>query len=234
MKIILKNKPKNVTIIEGFPGFGLVGSISTEFLIQHLDADKIGIVTSEKFLPITAVHDGQVVEPLSIYYSKKYNIVIVHALSGMTGLEWSIAEMLGTLCKTLSAKELISIEGIMSKEGGGKVYYYSNIGGSEKKLKNLGVETLKEGIIMGVTGALITNTKNHTGFFVESNLQVADSMAAARIIETLDKYLGLKVDTKPLQQAAAEFEGKLKNIMEQSKAAVQVQEKKSEGLNYLG
>ena len=234
MKIILRNKPKNVTIIEGFPGFGLVGSISTEFLIQHLAAEKIGIVTSEKFLPITAVHDGQVVEPLSIYHSKKHNIVIVHALSGMTGLEWNIAEMLGTLCKTLSAKELISIEGIMSKAGGGKVYYYSNMSGSDKKLKGLGVETLKERIIMGVTGALITNTKNHTGFFVESNLQVADSMAAARIIETLDKYLGLKVDTKPLQQAAAEFETKLKTILEQSKAAVQVQEQKTEGLNYLG
>ena len=234
MKIVLKKRPSGVTIIEGFPGFGLVGSIATEFLLQHLEAEKIGSVTSDKFMPITAVHDGEIIEPLSIYYSKKHNVVVVHALAGMAGLEWQISDMLVALSNTLKAKELVSIEGVMSKQGNAKVYYYTNVEGSKKKLKKLGMETLKEGIVMGVTGAVITKAKNHTCFFVESNMQLADSMAAAKIIETLDKYLGLKVDPKPLLKAAKEFEDKLKLILQQSQQAAKIQQKKEPKLSYMG
>ena len=42
MKFELKKKPKNPTIIEGFPGFGLVGTIASEFLMSHLDCEQIG------------------------------------------------------------------------------------------------------------------------------------------------------------------------------------------------
>ena len=42
MKIILKKVPRNPIIIEGFPSFGLVGTITTEFLLEHLKAELIG------------------------------------------------------------------------------------------------------------------------------------------------------------------------------------------------
>ena len=43
MEIKLTKKPQNPTLIEGFPGFGLIGTITTEFLIEHLKAEKIGV-----------------------------------------------------------------------------------------------------------------------------------------------------------------------------------------------
>ena len=64
MKIELYKKPKNVTIIEGFPGFGLVGTITTEFLIDHLKAEKIGRVFFQDLAPLIAVHEGKIVEPI--------------------------------------------------------------------------------------------------------------------------------------------------------------------------
>ncbi|MBW2989975.1 PAC2 family protein, partial [Candidatus Woesearchaeota archaeon] len=42
MQIKLWKKPKNPIIIEGFPGFGLVGTIASEFLIDHLKTELIG------------------------------------------------------------------------------------------------------------------------------------------------------------------------------------------------
>ena len=45
MEIKLNRKPKNPIIIEGFPGIGFIGSITTEFLVEHLKAEKIGIRT---------------------------------------------------------------------------------------------------------------------------------------------------------------------------------------------
>ena len=66
MKLVLTKKPKNVTIIEGFPGFGLIGTIATEFLLEHLDTEKIGIVEMDEIPAMIAIHQNKVVEPISI------------------------------------------------------------------------------------------------------------------------------------------------------------------------
>jgi len=42
MRIKLEKKPKEVIVIEGFPGFGLIGTIATEYLVQHLKCEFIG------------------------------------------------------------------------------------------------------------------------------------------------------------------------------------------------
>jgi uncharacterized protein len=236
MKIELTYKPKNPIIIEGFPGFGLVGTIATEFLIKHLNAKPIGKITSSKLLPIAALHESKVVDPLGIYYDKKYNIVIIHALSAVRGLEWLISDALLKLCKDINCKELISIEGIGSQENKLKTFYYSNNPKNIKKFHNIGLEQLKEGMVLGVTGALLLkNRSNVSCVFVESHVSVADSMAAAKVVEVLDKYLGLKVDYKPLIQAAEKFEKTLKVLMEKSKQAVNMpKDEDSHKLDYLG
>ena len=97
MKIELTEKPKNPIIIEGFPGYGLVGTIATEFLIKHLNAKKIGKIWSDELLPIAAVHESKIVEPLGIFYVKKHNLIIIHALSAVRGLEWKISESISTI-----------------------------------------------------------------------------------------------------------------------------------------
>jgi len=39
----LTKKIKNPIVIEGFPGFGLVGTIVTEFLLDHLKCEEVGV-----------------------------------------------------------------------------------------------------------------------------------------------------------------------------------------------
>ena len=70
MKLILSKKPKNVTIIEGFPGFGLIGTIATEYLMEHLETEKIGIVQMDEVPAMIAIHQNKVIEPISIHYNK--------------------------------------------------------------------------------------------------------------------------------------------------------------------
>jgi len=231
MQIHLKQKPKNPTIIEGFPGFGLVATIATEFLIEHLNAKLIGRIELEEVPPVIAVHNNEVVEPLGIFYDKKHNIIILHALTNIAGLEWKISDILVKLHKDLKAKELISIEGVGSpietKDSG--VFFI----GDKKRFEKIGLKPLKEGIIMGVSGALLLRKDVKISFmFAETHSALPDSRAAARIIETLDKYLGLKVDPKPLIEKAEKFESKLKGLLEKGKLAQSQKEKKE--LSYLG
>ena len=77
----MQERPKHPIIIEGFPGFGFVGTIATEFLIKHLKAQPIGKIWSSSLMPIVAIHGGKPVDPLGVYYDKKTNIVIFHAIS---------------------------------------------------------------------------------------------------------------------------------------------------------
>ena len=237
MRIDLIKRPKGVTIIEGFPGFGLVGTISTEFLIDHLQAEKIGRVWSKNIQPMVAVHDSKVVDPIGIFYSSKYNLVILHALTSVNGIEWDLADTLNDLAKQLQAKEIISVEGVgsMDPTKGIKAFYYTK---NVKKWQSVNIEPLKEGIVMGVTGAMLLNLKGTpvSCVFAETHSKLPDSRAAAKVIEVLDNYLGLKVDYKPLLKKADEFEGKIKDILSQTKSAGQDKLKidKARMMDYVG
>lgn len=233
MQIELREKPKNPIIIEGFPGLGLIGTISTEYLIKHLGAKSIGFISSQKITPMVAIHDSKIIQPLEVYYAKSKNIIILHALADVRGMEWDIAEALIELYTTLKAKEIISLEGILGQSKELNSYYFTN-DANNKKISKSKANSLKEGIIMGVTAALLLKNSQltTTGFFVETQSKLPDSRAAAKIIEMLDGYLDLGVDYKPLEKAAAEFEEKLQGYVEKMKVASKKTEEKAE--NYFG
>ena len=233
MELVLEEKPRNPIIIEGFPGFGFVSTITTEFLIEHLNAKLIGRLESEKLVPMVAIHNSKLVDPLGIFYDKKNNIVIFHAITNVVGLEWDITNKLIGLAKELKAKQIITLEGVASMSEEIKAFYFTNNSNIEDKIKKIKIEPLKEGIIMGVTGALLLKTDLPVlGLFAETHSNLPDSRAAAKIIEVLDKYLNLKIDYKPLIAKAEQFETKLKTLMEQSNKAKEEKEKKE--LSYFG
>ena len=223
------------TLIEGFPGFGFVSTIATEFLIKHLGAKQIGMISSDKIQPIAAIHKGQVINPLGIFYDKKTNIVIVQAVTPVEGLEWEIAETVNELAKQLKIKEIIGLEGvnsqITSKEP--KVFFFSKTKSCGDRLNKLKIMPLDEGIIMGVTGALLMKASAPLScLFVEAHSQMPDNKAAAKLIDSLDKYLNLKLDTDPLLNKAKEMEVKLKDLMGKVSEAKDLKVQKN--LDYMG
>ncbi|MBI2109711.1 proteasome assembly chaperone family protein [Candidatus Woesearchaeota archaeon] len=221
LEIKLERKPKRgATIIEGFPGFGLVGTITTEFLIKHLNAKPIGFIQVEDVQPMIAVHGGQPVQPLGIFYDEKNNIMILHALANISGLEWKLADRISALFKMVKAKELISIEGVGTGRPGVEIEESEEIKAfcvsNNKKLAQL-ASPLKEGIVTGVSGALLLKKDIPKSFiFAEAHSELPDSRAAAKIIEILDRYLGLKVDFKPLINQAEKVEIKIKEILQKA------------------
>ena len=236
MEVKLWKKPKNCTIIEGFPGFGLVGTIASEFLIEHLKTEQIGKIIFNEMPAMVAIHEDKVVEPLGIYYNQEYNIVILHAITATTHHEWDMADTIAKLASDLNAREIISLESVGSSEQSedSRVFYYSNSSKSSKLFEKVGLSPLKEGIIIGVTGAVILRSEKVpvSCLFAETHSNLPDSKAAAQIIEGLDKYLGMNIDYKPLLEQAEKFEEKLRNIMQKSQEAQDASDKKR--LSYFG
>jgi len=233
----LDKKPKAKYVIEGFPGFGLVSTIATGFLLDHLNCERIGTYWFEESSPTIAIHQCTAVDPISIFYNKKYNLVIVHSIAPTQGVEWKAADVVLDIAKQVGAKEIISIEGVGSTEpGDSKGYFYTANEKHRKRFEKRGIECLGEGIIVGATAALMLKAPKEgidvCALFAETHSQLPDSKAAAKAIELLDKYLGLDVDYKPLLKQAEEFEGKLRTMMEQSKKARSLKEQKD--ISYVG
>ncbi|MAG45634.1 MAG: hypothetical protein CMH63_02590 [Nanoarchaeota archaeon] len=240
MKLHLEQKPQNVRLVLGFPGFGLVGTIATKFLIEHLDVERIGCVESDKLLPLAAIHKTKLIGPLDLFYCKKFKMVILQTLSEVAGFEWAMAEIIEDLSRQLNVKEIVILEGLPSNKSKSamKTYFYS-----ENHLKmgeKLGLINLQEGIMMGVTAAVMLRVKDIpvSSILAESPSKFPDSEAAAKAIQTLDQYWKIDIDYKPLMKAAQNFESMLKQMMskvqgQQLQGSVK-QSKKSNDLAYIG
>ena len=223
------------TLIEGFPGFGFVSTIATEFLIKHLNAKMIGRITSDKIQPIAAIHKGQVIHPIGIYYDKKNNLMIIQAVTPVDWLEWEIAETVEELCKQVKVKEVIGLEGVNSQVVNKEpnVFCFSKEKTCLSRLEKLKIMPLEEGIIIGVTGALLMKSSSPLScFFVEAHSQMPDNKAAAKLVESVDKYLKLQLDTEPLLDRAKEMEVKLKDLM--GKVSDTKTAKDQRHLDYMG
>ncbi len=236
MQIILKSRPKNPIIIEGFPGIGMVGAIAAEFLVHHLETELIGKIVLDKTPPLVAVHEGQLIEPFSIYYNRKHNLVIIHSIVSTPGAEWSLADAVTSLSNDLKATDIICLEGIGSttETTTSQVFYYSMSARLEKLFIRANAKHLTEGIIMGMTSALLVKAGETpvSCIFAETHTNLPDSKAAAEVIKVLDSILGLDIDYKPLLKIASQFEEKFKGIMVQSEKAKDLQMKKQ--MSYVG
>ena len=236
MEIKFYKKPKNPIIIEGFPGFGLVGTIATEFLIEHLKVELVGKIMYHEMPALAAIHENKIVEPLGLFYSKEHNLLILHAVTASTGFEWDIADAIMQIARDLQASEIISLEGVGSGEEvvAPRPFFYSSDEESQRKFKRYNIEALNEGIIVGVSGALLLKHEEIpiTCIFSETHSNIPDSKAAAKVVETLDKYLSLEVDYKPLLEQAQKFEEKLKNILKKGQEATELSEQKK--MSYVG
>jgi uncharacterized protein len=232
--LVLTKTPKGATVIEGFPGLGLVGTIATGFLLDHLKCEKIGAYYFEDPPATLAVHGDKIIDPIGIYYNKEYNIVVAHAITSAQGMEFHAADLILTLCKQINASQLITLEGVGSSEmEETRGFFYTSHPQMKRTMENLGIDCLGEGIIMGVTAALLMrNQLPMLSLFAETHSKLPDSKAAAKVIEILDKLLGLKVNYEPLLKQAEEFEKKLKGMLSQTMKAQEMRDKKQVG--YIG
>ena len=238
MELILNKKPRpGCILVEGSPGVGLVGTIATEFLIRHLKAEEIGFIRGLGVPPMVALHDNKVVKPMGVYYSPKNNLVILHFISGSLGNEWDLSSLILDFVQKQKIKEIISLESV-AVQGGGilakeKSYYYTNNSDHAKQLKKLGVDELKEGIVMGTTSILISSTTLPlTCLFGETHSKLPDSKAAAGILDVISAFLNLNINVQPLRKSAEEFEKKIRSMVASTNKAQQKDQ--NEQLSYLG
>jgi predicted ATP-grasp superfamily ATP-dependent carboligase len=231
MELRLKKDIHKPIIIQGFPSFGLIGSIITEYLIFELKAQPVGTIYSTEVSPMIAIHDQKPIYPLTLYYVESYNLILIHAIGSFVGLEYNIADVIKELCEKTNCYELISVEGIAdpTKQNQTQVYSFTN------HLSVVPAPKLTEGVIVGLTATLmqtISDEIRQTVLLATTHSQLPDSHAAACILRVLNEYLQYSVDPNPLETQAKVLEQKLQNMIQSMNHSADEVEKKQ--LTYVG
>ena len=229
-------------ILDGFPSIGLVGSIVSNYLVNIMNLEQIGIMDSPYFPTISLIRNMEPNNPVRIYGGKierkdEDNLKIAVFVSefqpssemikpiSMAILNWAQAQM----SSLIVSPEGLAVEDMLmpSSADQEKLDVYAVGSTMHARLyfePYSDIKPFDEGVISGVAGVLLNEGKKR-GFDVISMLAEAhesypDAKAAARIIEALDSsILHLNINTDPLYKEAEIIEESIRRFQQQKEAA---------------
>ncbi len=223
--IFEKHNFKGYTLVDGFPGYGLVGTIAANYLVDKLKMDFIGYIESKHFPPVSAIHDGKPMPPLRIYKSDKHKLVVfISEFMFPKQLVYTMADTMYEWCEKNKIKRIVSMGGISIRGKQDEVFGLSSDAKELRVLGDSGVIPIKEGATTGINALLLIKSSMHgkipvVSLLAESKPDFVDPLGAALVLTALSDYLNVIVDTKELIKEASIIEDKLKEAMTSAQTA---------------
>ncbi len=210
-----KTNLEGFTLIEGFPGMGLVGTIAAKYLVEKLKLECIGYIDSGIFLPIVRIHEGVPVRPARIYADRAKKIAVLISEQVISKpYTYLVAKKTVEWIKAKGVSELISLSGVQAANPEQKEIIYGIAANEKSKelLKEYGLTEIGEGITTGITALILLELLNSKvkAISILGNVQVsADYKASAEVLKKLNTILGLNLSVEPLLEEARETEKQL-------------------------
>ena len=113
-KVVQRKKKLNSPIlVAGFPGAGLVGSISTSYIINKLHMNQIACVESEFIVPGVIYAEGKLRHPFRLYSNDEGNVcVLVCEAPIMAHGMYSVLDTVVKWALNNKVKEVLVLDGI--------------------------------------------------------------------------------------------------------------------------
>ncbi|MCX8197621.1 MAG: PAC2 family protein [Candidatus Micrarchaeota archaeon] len=237
--LIAKPRLKKPTLVEGFPGLGLVGTIAASYLIEKLKMEPMGYITGDQFPPLAAIHNHAPLHPARMYYSEKHDLIVfVSEFVIPIGSVYELAEKIYEFALKNKVSRIISLGGIPIKGEQDEVYAIASLPQLRSILEKMpSVKLIKEGATTGVTGVLLARGAVEKypviSLLAESHEGYMDPKAAAMVIEALNGLIGTKIDTSVLENEAKMIDEKVKSLVTKAKT-VHTEYKKVQDSTSLG
>lgn len=223
-------------ILEGFPDTGLVGMIATSHLVNSLEFEQVGHIESAYFPPMITVHEGEMYEPVGIFYRNNVYVVTSELPIPIQGV-YPIIHALVNWMKGKAPTVIFSLGGIPEpdriKVDDPTVFALPNGKEAAEVLKALkGPELLKEGFLVGPKAMLLKECRKlgapALGLFSQAYYKYPDPGAAAKILKVLSAFESTKVDVSPLIESAEQLRVQYRDIMRRTEEEMSQMEKSRE------
>ena len=222
-------KESTKTILMGFPGSGLVGSIALQYMVEQLEFDVIGSVTSKYFPPLAMMTRGVINVPVR-FYEKNDMAVVVGDIPIHPMICYEVANGLMEWFAEFQPKEVVTIAGIVTNEMEKRVFGVATTDEALQRIQDIAM-ILPMGSISGIAGSILTECKVRgipgLGLLGET-VPTPDPRASAATIEVLNKLYRLDLDVKPLMEQAEEIEAAMHKIAEEVQTTEAAGQKKEQ------
>ena len=200
-----KIKLNNPIIFAGFVGAGLVGSIAVGYIIEKLKMKEIGYLRSKYLPPATVFIQGRLRHPFRFYSNKRGTIcgIICEITLRMEGI-YTIASSILDWAEKYGSKEIVVLDGVASKENHDQKAFCAAEEDLCRVMANKGINMIPQGFVTGIPGGilnecLIRKIRGVT-LLVRANPQKPDPLAAATLVEAVNRAYDTNIDTSELKK----------------------------------
>jgi uncharacterized protein len=200
---IKKVKLKNPIIFAGFVGAGLVGPVAINHIIEKLEMDEIGVMRSKYLPPSTVFMKGRLRHPFRFYANKEGTIctIICEITLKMEGL-YSLIDTILNWAEQQGSREIVILDGVAGKEHDNRAYCAAE-DDLVRTMAEKDISMIPQGFITGIPGGILNEclVREIQGLtlLAKADKTAPDSIAAATLIEALNRFYEMKIDTKSLQ-----------------------------------
>jgi uncharacterized protein len=241
-------------LVAGFPGPGLVGSISTSYIINKLHMDQIACVESEFIVPGVIYAEGKLRHPFRLYSNEEGSVcVLVCEAPVMIQGMYSVLDTVTKWALSNKVKEVMVLDGIpvegipnlkrtpMIMSSDGEVADAASlIQDVEQELNKKEDQTENDadrnvypttayigGLAGGLLSSCLSNGLASKALLVPATRGIPDPEGAAILLESLDKITdnkSLEIDTQQLRKQGAALRTKMEKIIQSLRGQQQQQQ----------
>lgn len=214
---------KGYTLLEAFPGVGLVGAMAGSYIIEKLKMENIGRIESDYFPPIAAIHDTVLMFPARIYKSEEMKLILFMAeFSIPPNLIYQLSQEMLSFSKKYGISKIVSVGGLPSQRPTERIYLAASDLEISKTASKLGINPIQDGLIAGVSASLLAYSKEYgmpaVDILVEVNPALMDPKYAELAITGLNKLLKIEIDLSEIHKEAKLVEARIKEMLKKLKS----------------
>jgi uncharacterized protein len=242
---MIQNKIKldSPILIAGFPGPGLVGSISTSYIINRLHMEQIACVESEFIVPGVIYAEGKLRHPFRLYSNEEGNVCVLVCeapimIQGMHSVLDTVTKWaLNNKVKQVMVLDGIAAEGlpnlkrtpiIMSSDGevADAATLIQDIEEPKDKEAQAGYDSERNiypttayigGLAGGLLSSCLSNGLASKALFISSTRGIPDPEGAAILLESIDQITdnkSLEIDTQHLRKQGVALRARMEKIIQ--------------------
>ena len=191
-------------IFAGFVGAGIVGPLAISHIIEKLKMEQIAVMRSKYLPPSTVFTRGILRHPFRFYANKEGTIcaIICEITLRMEGLYSLVSAVLDWAEKN-GSKEIVILDGVASTEHDNKAYCAAKED-LVRTMADKDINMIPQGFITGIPGGIlnecIVREIQGIALLAKANKTLPDPAAASTLIEALNRFYDMKIDTSELQK----------------------------------